>query len=154
MSTHVTMPALGENVTEALITRWLKRAGDTVAADEPLLEVATDKVDTEVPAPFAGTIRELLAKENDTVAVGEPLAIVEPAGAVPASHSDAPPAPEPDTPPGAPARGCLSCRSSPRARSRRCASTLCSTPRSATTTPQPPTTPPVTSGSPSIPRVG
>ncbi|WP_246868466.1 2-oxo acid dehydrogenase subunit E2 [Saccharopolyspora sp. ASAGF58] len=102
MSTHVTMPALGENVTEAFITRWLKRAGDTVAADEPLLEVATDKVDTEVPAPFAGTIHELLAKENDTVAVGEPLAIVEPAGAGPASHSDAPPAPEPVTPPAVP----------------------------------------------------
>lgn len=77
------MPALGENVTEGLITRWLKDVGDTVEADEPLLEVATDKVDTEVPAPFAGTIRELLAEENVTVAVGAPLATIEPAGGAP-----------------------------------------------------------------------
>lgn len=102
MTTQVTMPALGENVTEGLITRWLKRAGDTVAADEPLLEVATDKVDTEIPAPFAGTIRELLAQENDTVAVGAPLAIVEFAEAPAPSHVDTPPAP---APPPAPADG-------------------------------------------------
>lgn len=95
MTNRVTMPRLGENVTEGLITRWLKQEGDSVVADEPLLEVATDKVDTEIPAPFAGTIRELLAQENDTVAVGEPLAIVEPTGVGVESHRDAEPAPVP-----------------------------------------------------------
>lgn len=103
MTTHVSMPDLGENVTAGLITRWLKRAGDRVDAGEALLEVATDKVDTEVPAPFAGTIRELLAGENDTVAVGEPLVIVDPAGTDVAPHSDVPLPPEPITPPPAPA---------------------------------------------------
>jgi 2-oxoglutarate dehydrogenase E2 component (dihydrolipoamide succinyltransferase) len=96
VTTHVDMPSLGENVTEGVITRWLKHVGDTVEDQEPLLEVATDKVDTEIPAPFAGTIRELLASENDTVAVGDPLAIIAPAGA-----GSAPPAslPAPATPP-------------------------------------------------------
>ncbi|GAB2967958.1 2-oxo acid dehydrogenase subunit E2 [Amycolatopsis acidiphila] len=103
MTTQVTMPALGENVTEGLITRWLKQAGDTVLEDEPLLEVATDKVDTEVPAPFAGTIRELLAHENDTVAVGDPLAVVDPAGAGEGPYADAPPAPAPAPAPPPPA---------------------------------------------------
>jgi 2-oxoglutarate dehydrogenase E2 component (dihydrolipoamide succinyltransferase) len=79
MTSRVHLPDLGENVTEGVITRWLKRAGDTVRADEPLLEVATDKVDTEIPAPFAGTITALLAEENMTVAVGAPLAAIDPA---------------------------------------------------------------------------
>src|SRR3954451_7592249 len=102
MTVRVDLPALGENVTEGLITRWLKRVGDTVVAEEPLLEVATDKVDTEIPAPFAGTIRELLAQENDTVPVGEPLALIEPTGADAGIASQVDTAPGPSTPPLAP----------------------------------------------------
>ncbi|MCX7537466.1 2-oxoglutarate dehydrogenase, E2 component, dihydrolipoamide succinyltransferase [Corynebacterium sp. P5875] len=70
-STDVEMPELGESVTEGTITRWLKSVGDTVEVDEALLEVSTDKVDTEVPSPVAGTIIEILAEEDDTVDVGE-----------------------------------------------------------------------------------
>lgn len=96
MSTAFMMPALGESVEQGVITRWLKGVGDTVEADEPLLEVATDKVDTEIGAPYAGTIRELLAAEESTVAVGDPLAIIEPLGA-PGSIPETPPAPSADT---------------------------------------------------------
>src|SRR5450830_1433594 len=74
MSDSVTMPALGESVTEGTVTRWLKQVGDTVAVDEPLLEISTDKVDTEVPSPVAGTILELVVAEDETVAVGTTLA--------------------------------------------------------------------------------
>src|SRR5665647_2264386 len=70
----VRMPALGESVTEGTVTRWLKQVGDTVAVDEPLLEISTDKVDTEVPSPVAGTILELVVAEDETVAVGTVLA--------------------------------------------------------------------------------
>ena len=70
----VTMPALGESVTEGTVTRWLKEVGDDVALDEPLLEVSTDKVDTEIPSPFAGTLVEVLVAEDETVAVGTALA--------------------------------------------------------------------------------
>lgn len=70
-TTDVEMPELGESVTEGTITQWLKSVGDTVEVDEPLLEVSTDKVDTEVPSPVAGTIVEILAEEDDTVEVGE-----------------------------------------------------------------------------------
>ena len=70
-ATDVEMPELGESVTEGTITQWLKSVGDTVEVDEPLLEVSTDKVDTEVPSPVAGTIIEILAEEDDTVEVGE-----------------------------------------------------------------------------------
>ncbi|WP_454044804.1 2-oxoglutarate dehydrogenase, E2 component, dihydrolipoamide succinyltransferase [Corynebacterium sp. Marseille-Q2516] len=73
-ATDVAMPELGESVTEGTITQWLKSVGDTVAADEPLLEVSTDKVDTEVPSPVAGTLLEILAQEDDTVDVGEVIA--------------------------------------------------------------------------------
>lgn len=83
MSTQFVMPALGESVEEGVITRWLKAVGDTIEADEPLVEVATDKVDTEIPAPCSGIIRELLAEENDTVAVGEPLAVIDSADSAP-----------------------------------------------------------------------
>ena len=67
MSERVTMPALGESVTEGTVTRWLKNIGDTVEVDEPLLEVSTDKVDTEIPSPVAGTLQEILVQEDDTV---------------------------------------------------------------------------------------
>jgi len=76
MSERVTMPALGESVTEGTVTRWLKSVGDEVAVDEPLLEVSTDKVDTEIPSPVAGTLQEILAQEDDTVPVGADLAVI------------------------------------------------------------------------------
>jgi 2-oxoglutarate dehydrogenase E2 component (dihydrolipoamide succinyltransferase) len=76
MSTPVTLPALGESVTEGTITRWLKSVGDSVEVDEPLLEVSTDKVDTEIPSPVAGTLLEIKADEDETVEVGAELAII------------------------------------------------------------------------------
>src|SRR6188768_2198707 len=76
MATEVTLPALGESVTEGTVTRWLKQVGDSVAVDEPLLEVSTDKVDTEIPSPVAGTLLEIKANEDDTVEVGAVLAVV------------------------------------------------------------------------------
>ena len=76
MSDRVTMPALGESVTEGTVTRWLKNVGDTVAVDEPLLEVSTDKVDTEIPSPIAGTLQEILVEEDETVPVGADLAVI------------------------------------------------------------------------------
>ena len=72
----VVLPALGESVTEGTVTRWLKKVGDTVAVDEPLVEVSTDKVDTEIPSPVAGVIQQILVKEDETVAVGAVLAVV------------------------------------------------------------------------------
>ena len=74
--TPVTMPALGESVTEGTVTRWLKQVGDTVEADEPLLEVSTDKVDTEIPSPVAGTVVEIVVAQDETVKVGATLAMV------------------------------------------------------------------------------
>ncbi len=76
MATPVTLPALGESVTEGTITRWLKSVGDSVEVDEPLLEVSTDKVDTEIPSPVAGTLLEIKADEDETVEVGAELAII------------------------------------------------------------------------------
>ena len=76
MSERVTMPALGESVTEGTVTRWLKNVGDAVEVDEPLLEVSTDKVDTEIPSPVAGTLQEILVQEDDTVPVGADLAVI------------------------------------------------------------------------------
>ena len=76
MAHSVVMPELGESVTEGTITQWLKSVGDTVEADEPLLEVSTDKVDTEVPSPVSGTILEIKAEEDDTIDVGEVIAII------------------------------------------------------------------------------
>ena len=76
MSERVTMPALGESVTEGTVTRWLKNIGDTVEVDEPLLEVSTDKVDTEIPSPVAGTLQEILVQEDETVPVGADLAVI------------------------------------------------------------------------------
>src|SRR3954454_11968137 len=76
MATEVNLPALGESVTEGTVTRWLKQVGDSVAVDEPLLEVSTDKVDTEIPSPVAGTLLEIKANEYDTVEVGAVLAVI------------------------------------------------------------------------------
>jgi pyruvate dehydrogenase E2 component (dihydrolipoamide acetyltransferase) len=80
---EITLPQLGETVTEGTITRWFKKVGDTIAADEPLFEVSTDKVDTEVPSPIAGTLTEIRVAEGETVAVGTVIAVVGGAGAAP-----------------------------------------------------------------------
>ncbi|WP_311475021.1 biotin/lipoyl-containing protein, partial [uncultured Corynebacterium sp.] len=93
-ATDISMPELGESVTEGTITTWLKEVGDTVEVDEPLLEVSTDKVDTEIPSPVAGTLVEILAEEDDTVEVGEVIARIGDADAKPA-EKEAPKAEEP-----------------------------------------------------------
>src|SRR3954451_672477 len=76
MTTSVTMPALGESVTEGTVTRWLKQEGDQVEVDEPLLEVSTDKVDTEIPSPAAGVLTKIGVAEDETVEVGAELAVI------------------------------------------------------------------------------
>ena len=76
MSESVVLPALGESVTEGTVTRWLKKVGETVAVDEPLVEVSTDKVDTEIPSPVAGVIEQILVQEDETVQVGAVLVII------------------------------------------------------------------------------
>ncbi|KAA6222324.1 2-oxoglutarate dehydrogenase, E2 component, dihydrolipoamide succinyltransferase [Streptomyces albofaciens JCM 4342] len=92
--TDVLLPALGESVTEGTVTRWLKEVGEEVAEDEPLLEVSTDKVDTEIPAPAAGTLLEILVGEDETAEVGAKLAVIGQKGAAPA-QAEAPAAPAP-----------------------------------------------------------
>jgi len=92
---EVKLPQLGETVTEGTITKWFKKVGDAVAADEPLFEVSTDKVDTEVPSPVSGILTEVRAKEGDTVPVGAVIAVVGDAGAAPAPAPAAAPTPEP-----------------------------------------------------------
>ncbi|MBG0568115.1 2-oxoglutarate dehydrogenase, E2 component, dihydrolipoamide succinyltransferase [Actinoplanes aureus] len=92
--TAVKMPALGESVTEGTVTRWLKQVGEEVEADEPLLEVSTDKVDTEIPSPVAGTVLEIKVAEDETVEVGAELAVIGAAGSAPA-QSEPEPQPEP-----------------------------------------------------------
>ena len=76
MSESVNLPALGESVTEGTVTRWLKKVGDRVEVDEPLLEVSTDKVDTEIPSPVAGVIEAILVQEDETVEVGTALVTI------------------------------------------------------------------------------
>ncbi|NNF10143.1 MAG: hypothetical protein HKN74_07660, partial [Acidimicrobiia bacterium] len=90
MPVVVSMPQLGETVTEGTILRWMKQPGDTIAADEVLLEISTDKVDTEIPSPAAGVIQEILVPEGETVEVGTELAIIGEAGEAPAEASEAP----------------------------------------------------------------
>src|SRR6187551_1162373 len=94
MSTPVKLPELGESVTEGTITRWLKQVGDTIEVDEPLLEVSTDKVDTEIPSPVAGTVLEIKVPEDETADVGAELAIIGTPGDAPAEA----PAPAPKQP--------------------------------------------------------
>ena len=100
MTFSVTMPALGESVTEGTVTRWLKKEGDQIAVDEPLLEVSTDKVDTEIPSPVAGVLQKIVVPVDSTVAVGAELAVIAESGsaAKPAVQTPAPvatPAPAP-----------------------------------------------------------
>ncbi|MEV0326274.1 2-oxoglutarate dehydrogenase, E2 component, dihydrolipoamide succinyltransferase [Micromonospora echinospora] len=96
--TPVKMPALGESVTEGTVTRWLKQVGDSIEVDEPLLEVSTDKVDTEIPSPVAGTLLEIKVPEDETAEVGATLAVVGAAGAAPAEAKPEP-KPEPEAKP-------------------------------------------------------
>ncbi|MGM7696763.1 2-oxoglutarate dehydrogenase, E2 component, dihydrolipoamide succinyltransferase [Microbacterium sp. A84] len=108
MSTSVVLPALGESVTEGTVTRWLKQVGDTVEADEGLLEISTDKVDTEIPSPVAGIVEEILVAEDDTVEIGALLArIGDGSGTAPAADApaaaEAAPAPAEVAPAAAPA---------------------------------------------------
>ena len=95
MSERVTMPALGESVTEGTVSRWLKNVGDAVAVDEPLLEVSTDKVDTEIPSPVAGILQEILVAEDETVPVGTDLAVIGDGASAPAASPEAAAEPEP-----------------------------------------------------------
>ncbi|WP_320777559.1 2-oxoglutarate dehydrogenase, E2 component, dihydrolipoamide succinyltransferase [Streptomyces sp. CRN 30] len=91
--TDVVLPALGESVTEGTVTRWLKEVGESVEADEPLLEVSTDKVDTEIPAPASGVLLEIVVAEDETAEVGAKLAVIGQPGAAPAQAPAAPEAP-------------------------------------------------------------
>ncbi|WP_328746715.1 2-oxoglutarate dehydrogenase, E2 component, dihydrolipoamide succinyltransferase [Streptomyces sp. NBC_00285] len=100
--TDVVLPALGESVTEGTVTRWLKSVGDSVEADEPLLEVSTDKVDTEIPAPTSGVLLEITVGEDETAEVGAKLAVIGAPGAAPAA-APAPAAPAPAAAAPAPA---------------------------------------------------
>src|SRR3954468_15622121 len=101
MSQSVQMPALGESVTEGTVTRWLKQVGEEVAVDEPLVEISTDKVDTEIPSPFAGVLEKIVVAEDETAEVGAELAVMgdgsgaggageQPAAAEPAAAAPAP----------------------------------------------------------------
>jgi len=107
MSESVSLPALGESVTEGTVTRWLKNVGDRVEVDEPLLEVSTDKVDTEIPSPVAGVIESILVQEDETVEVGAPLVLIgtgDGAAApspAPAASEEAPQQPAEAEPPAA-----------------------------------------------------
>ncbi|MFF3482391.1 2-oxoglutarate dehydrogenase, E2 component, dihydrolipoamide succinyltransferase [Streptomyces sp. NPDC002701] len=102
--TDVVLPALGESVTEGTVTRWLKEVGEEVAEDEPLLEVSTDKVDTEIPSPAAGVLLEIVVGEDETAEVGAKLAVIGAPGAAPATPKAEAPAPAEQAPaPAAPA---------------------------------------------------
>src|SRR2546430_4641300 len=107
----ITMPQLGETVTEGTITKWFKQVGDEVKEDEPLFEVSTDKVDSEVPSPAAGYVAEILVQEGDTVDVGTKLAVITadapaagsaPAAPVPEAEPEGEPEPAPAPAPAAP----------------------------------------------------
>jgi pyruvate dehydrogenase E2 component (dihydrolipoamide acetyltransferase) len=100
MSESVNLPALGESVTEGTVTRWLKSVGDRVEVDEPLLEVSTDKVDTEIPSPVAGVLEEILVQEDETVEVGTPLVRIGDGSSAPA-EAPAEPAPAEEAAPAA-----------------------------------------------------
>ena len=107
MSVSVTLPPLGESVTEGTVTRWLKQVGDTVAADEPLVEVSTDKVDTEIPSPASGVLLAISVPEDGVVAVGGELAVIgeasEAATPAPSAPATPPPAAASVSAPAAPA---------------------------------------------------
>src|SRR5229473_1374252 len=97
MAIDVVMPQMGESIAEGTVVRWIKKPGDKVDRDEPLLEISTDKVDAEIPSPAAGTLSEVLVQEGQTVAVNSVVARIEGAGAAakPSVAAVAPPAAEP-----------------------------------------------------------
>src|SRR6476661_2518516 len=99
MTVSVTMHRLGESVTEGTVTRWLKKEGERVEADEPLLEVSTDKVDTEIPSPSAGILTKIVVAEDETVEVGAELAVIDQDGSASASAAPAQAEPEPEPAP-------------------------------------------------------
>src|SRR5271165_2401840 len=104
MATTITMPQLGETVTEGTVAQWLKKAGDKIEKYEAFVEVSTDKVNAEVPAPVTGVLKEIIAQEGETVPTGAPIAVIEEtvvAGAAapaPSQPSPAPAAPQPSEP--------------------------------------------------------
>jgi len=104
MSTEVVMPQMGESIAEGTITKWYKKPGERVERDEPLFEISTDKVDTEVPAPAGGTLEQILVQEGETVAVGTVVATVGDGAAKPALPDSAPPK-QPSTPVAPPQAG-------------------------------------------------
>src|SRR5690349_11383301 len=93
----VVMPQMGVSVSEGTVTKWLKQEGDQIAADEALLEISTDKVDTEVPSPGEGVLQQILVQEGETVEVGTKLGVIAPEGAAPPQGK-----PEPDAAPAEP----------------------------------------------------
>src|ERR1700733_2173363 len=113
MSVSVSMPQLGESVTEGTVTRWLKKEGERVEADEPLLEVSTDKVDTEIPSPVAGILRGITVAEDETVAVGAEPAVSDENGAQAPGEGDAGAGPEAQAEPAAPAAPAAAAAESP-----------------------------------------
>ena len=94
MSETITLPELGESVTEGTVTRWLKEVGDTIEVDEPIVEISTDKVDTEIPSPVAGTLQEILVQEDEDIEVGQGLAVVGEGEASTDTAADSPEAKE------------------------------------------------------------
>ena len=98
---EVVMPQMGVSVSEGTVTRWLKQPGETIELDEPLLEISTDKVDTEVPSPGEGVVAEIRVQEGETVEVGTVLAVIAPEGTAPAEAPEA----EPERPPTRRPRG-------------------------------------------------
>ncbi len=124
MSESVSLPALGESVTEGTVTRWLKQVGDRVEVDEPLLEVSTDKVDTEIPSPIAGIIEAILVAEDETVEVGTVLVTIGSGAEAPAEAPAEEPAAESTRSRGTRSRSTRSrstrSRSTRRGRARRC----------------------------------
>jgi 2-oxoglutarate dehydrogenase E2 component (dihydrolipoamide succinyltransferase) len=107
-ATEVVMPQMGESITEGTVSKWLKKAGDKIEKDEPLLEISTDKVDAEVPSPAAGTLLQINVNEGETVEVGSVLALVGAEGAMPAAGAAAAPAPAQEAASPAPATAAVS----------------------------------------------
>jgi pyruvate dehydrogenase E2 component (dihydrolipoamide acetyltransferase) len=107
--TDVVMPQMGESIVEGTLTKWLKKPGDRIERDEPLFEISTDKVDTEIPSPVAGTLSEVLVEEGKTVGINTVVARIDEAGgaakpaAAPAAPAEPPPAKPPAAPPATPA---------------------------------------------------
>src|SRR5437764_8252091 len=101
MATDVLMPQMGESIAEGTVSRWMKKVGEKVERDEPLLEISTDKVDAEIPSPTSGTLAEILVKEGETVAVNSVVARIAAEGAETAAPPPPAPTPAPPPPPAA-----------------------------------------------------